>query len=84
MCFYRGWNGFGRYFGGGYFYGGQWMMMAIGILLIAAVVLVTVLAIRKIGRGKAAGESLNELKLRYAKGEITEEEFARMKKVLGK
>lgn len=73
-------NGYGM---GGYGFGGFGMLLFWG-LVIAAVVLV-VMQLR--GRGESetvAPDALEELRLRYARGEIDEEEFQRRKAALDK
>jgi len=63
---------------------GLWMVMAMlsWIALVVGVVLLVVWAVRKLGTGggKAADESaLDVLKKRYARGEISREEFEEKK-----
>lgn len=89
MYYYRGWNGPGGCFGygGGYPFAGHWLLLGLCLLLFAALVVTAVFVVKKALRNRAAkegGESFETLKLRFAKGEISEEEFLRMKKVLGR
>ena len=64
-----------------HFWGGGWMMIFWWILIIAIILI----AIRVIMRGRTnqsnnqAGSPLEILKQRYAKGEITKEEFEERK-----
>ena len=52
-----------------------------GIILLAGIVLLIIWAIKSAGkgRGQAGKAALDILKKRYASGEITREEFERMK-----
>ncbi len=81
MMLSRGFSSFGTFCGGfGYMYPGVWI--GLGVLFVAALVVVIVLASKKKhGSNDAAAEAL---KLRYIKGELTEEEYTKMKDVLGK
>ena len=68
----------------GMMHGGMmWMMLCVffGIILLAGVVLLILWAINSAGKGRSqAGEAaIDILKKRYASGEITREEFERMK-----
>jgi putative membrane protein len=81
---FRGYNGFGGCFGYGDGFFGPWMMMGTGVLLLAAVIIAAVILFRMASPKKKDDGSLELLKLRYAKGEISEEEYLKMKKVLGK
>jgi len=82
MMFTRGFGGFGSFCRGfGFANGG--LLWVLGTLFVAALVVVIVLAVKKSHKGtnSAAAEAL---KLRYIKGELTEEEYRKMKDVLGK
>jgi putative membrane protein len=83
--FYRGLRGFGSCFGfGNGFYGGWFMPLMMGVILI--VTLVAVILIMKKSRHSSMKNSydasLEELKIEFAKGRLTEEEYLRKKKVL--
>jgi putative membrane protein len=83
--FYRGLRGFGSCFGfGNGFYGGWFMPLMMGVILIAT--LVAVILIMKKSRHSSMKHSYNasleELKIEFAKGKLTEEEYLRKKKVL--
>lgn len=71
---------------GGWFMGHGPFGPLLGILLVALFVYLVVLAIRAVTTGKKtnrdAGDSLEIIKTKYASGEITEEEYRRMKEVL--
>jgi putative membrane protein len=71
---YMDWHGWGM--------GGGWMFMILFWgLVIAAIVAALVSITRKTGNNGRPGESTMEiLKKRYAKGEITKEEFDSIKK----
>lgn len=92
MMFFRGASGLGRCFGdeigrmSGYMRSG-WgiVMMGIGLLFVALIVVVVVLLVKRARKYHAvsqADESLEILNARFVKGEITEEDYTRMKKVL--
>jgi putative membrane protein len=82
----RGWNGYGWYHDG--FAGGfPWMGLLLGLLLLAAVVLLAVVAIRAARRSPRSdegrlGRALEILAERYARGEIDADAFKAMKAVL--
>lgn len=83
--FYRGLRGFGSCFGlGSGFYGGWFMPLMMGVILIAT--LVAVILIMKKSRHPSMkntyNASLEELKIEFAKGKMTEEEYLRKKKIL--
>lgn len=62
---------------------GMFFSFLFSILLIVGVVLLVVWIVRKAardGRGHGAESALDILKKRYAQGEITKEEFDKMKK----
>lgn len=80
---------FGRGFSGGYFgYGspfwgiGGILMCVVCVLLVVVAAIFVVRVLKKAGRTHSSGEAMETLKLRYAKGEITEEEYLRIKKTL--
>jgi putative membrane protein len=71
----------------GYHYGMGWMVVSLvfWILLIAGAVLLVLWIVGKSGRGSRAGveeSALDILKKRYARGEITREQYEEMKKVV--
>lgn len=82
--YFRGFNGFGGCFGYGAGFFGPWIMMGMGVLLLAAVIITAVVLFQKASHKKTDDGTLDILRLRYAKGEMSEEEYLRMKKVLGK
>lgn len=92
MMFFRGTGGLGRCFEGGFGFMGNYMhsgwgiLMMGGALLVAVLVVVAVVAIirksRRTNYAEQSSESLAVLNERFVKGEITEEEYTRMKKVL--
>jgi len=78
---YRSFRGVGSCFGFG---GGFMPMIGMGILMVL-VVIAAILIIRKIAgknKNQAYDASIEELKTRFVKGEITEEEYLRMKKLI--
>lgn len=82
MWYGRGFDRFDR-FGGcfDYYPWGHWIVG--GLLLIAAVVLVVVLVKRRKGTAKLeSSKALEQLKIRYVNGEITEEQYNKMKSTL--
>jgi putative membrane protein len=74
---YMDWHGWGM--------GGGWMFMIIlWGLVIAAIVAVIVSFTRKsAGNGRSSDSATEILKKRYAKGEITKEQYENMKKDIG-
>ncbi len=72
-----GWMGWG--YGNGMGWGGWFGMISFWVLLVVAIVLAV-----QWGRGRGFGGEtpLDVLKKRYARGEITKEEFERMKRDL--
>lgn len=79
---------FGRGFGGCFGYGspfwgiGGILMGVVCVLLITVVIIFVVRALKKTGHLHSSAGAMEALKLRYAKGEITEEEYLRIKKTL--
>ena len=67
--------------GSGLWYTGAWI--GLGLVFVAAVVVIAVLASRK-KRPAGSEAALEALKLRYVKGELTEEEYYKMKELIGK
>lgn len=84
MMDFRGFNGFDGCFGYGTGFVGPWIMMGMGVLLLVAVIIAAMILFKKASHKKTDEGALDILKLRYAKGEMSEEEYLRMKKVLGK
>ncbi len=69
---------------GSWMFGGGFAMLLWWLLPIALVVALVVWFARRSGAPEAVDEApLDILKQRYARGEIGEEEFARMKRELG-
>ncbi len=68
------------YHGVGFVHPAVWI--GLGVLFVAALVVVIVLAAKK--KNAAPDGAADALKLRYIKGELTEEEYLKMKDVLGK
>lgn len=78
-----GWDGAGNYgCSFGYGYGGMFMGILFLIVLGVAIYFIVRYIKLKNGTGQAAELPLDILKKRYAKGEITKEDFDRMKKEL--
>ncbi|MEL4106875.1 SHOCT domain-containing protein [Oscillospiraceae bacterium WX1] len=92
MMYFRGIGGLGRCFGGGFGYMSNfmhsgWGLVMMGIaLVVAALVVVAIVALVKKGQGhhpvNQSDDSLELLNARFVKGEISEEDYIRMKKVL--
>lgn len=82
MMYTRFIGGFGRLCSG-LWLGHSWVGIGLAVLFVAAIVVVVVLS-SKGKKSKANDEAADALKLRYVKGEITEEEYQKMKDVLGK
>lgn len=86
MMFLRGYRGFGSCFGfmNG-FYGGGWFMPLLMAVLLVASIVAAVLIIKKINRSSKKNSydtALEELKIEFAKGNLTEEEYLRKKRIL--
>ena len=80
-----GWDRTGNYgcpFGYGYGYGGMFMGILFLILLGVAIYFIVKNAGSKNGIGQTKESPIEILKKRYAKGEITKEDFDRMKNEL--
>jgi len=72
-------GGHGMMYGYGFGAGLMGFMMLAWILLIVAVVY---FVYKKFGSGKSDSEALDLLKLKFVKGEITEEEYLNKKNIL--
>ncbi len=82
MMLTRGFSRLGAFCSGfGTAYSGLWLVL--GALFVAALVVVIVLSVKKSHKSANDGAA-DALKLRYIKGELTEEEYRKMKDVLGK
>ncbi len=88
MMYYRGISGVGHcvHEGLGYMSSGMgWVMMA-GVLLVGVLVMALLVMLVKKAHGnrmtQGDSESLSLLNERFVKGEISEEEYIKMKKVL--
>ncbi len=86
MMFLRGYRGFGSCFGfmNG-FYGGGWFMPLLMVILLAATIVAAVLIIKKASHSSKKNSydaALEELKIEFAKGNMTEEEYLRKKRIL--
>jgi len=77
----RGFGGLGSFCRGfGYMHPGVWVALA-GVFVAALVVIIVLTAKKK---HHASDSTAEALKLRYIKGELTEEEYTKMKDVIGK
>lgn len=80
--FGRGYNGIGNCFGMGY----GFMNRGLGMIIVAVLIILAVVAViyftRKSNANKSSGEAMEILKIKLAKGEITEEEFISRKNTL--
>jgi len=82
MMLIRGFGGIGSFCRGfGTMYPGAWVALA--VVFVAALVVIIVLTAKKKHHG-ASDSTAEALKLRYIKGELTEEEYTKMKDVIGK
>jgi len=70
----------GGCFGNGFMGSGWHWLIGIGILLI--IIAVTYLLVKKGKKSTPSGNALETLKMKFAQGEITEEEYNQRKKVL--
>lgn len=82
MMFRGGFGGFGNCFGAGYglMHRGWGMIIMLGIFALAAVAVI--LIARKTGRRHVDSAALEALKMRLARGEISEDEYIRRKAIL--
>ncbi len=80
MMYNRGFFQSGNWMGHGFWLNGWSWLIIIGFLLI--VVAVTYLLVKKNKKIDTSSEALEILKFKYAKGEITEEEYVNRKNVL--
>ena len=80
MMFGNGFNGMGNCFGYGLMRGGGGMiiMLAVTLLIVAGVVFFT----RKNARRRTENAALDALKMRLARGEISDEEYLRRKTII--
>lgn len=82
MMFSRGYRGFGGCFGFG---GGGWFMPLLMIAFLIVTIVAVVLIIKKINHSSKKSfynAALEELKIEFSKGNLTEEEYLRKKKIL--
>ena len=87
MMYYRGIGGLNRCLEGGlgYMGGGGFLMMIGMIILIAIIAAFIIMLVRRNRADSITGtnsEAISLLNERFARGEITEEEYSRMKKIL--
>ena len=82
MMYGRGYNGFNNCFG----YGFGFMNSGIGMILMLAFILIVTIAViyfvSRINRHKPANDALETLKIRLAKGEISEDEYLRRRNLI--
>jgi len=77
----RGYNGINSCFGSyGFMHNGFGMGIMFLIVLVIAVVII--LLLKKNKKNSIDNGAIEELKLRFVKGEITEEEYLKMKKLV--
>lgn len=83
---FRGYGGFGgclgfadRFYGGGFF---PMLMMGIFAVVVVAVIVLAVRKLNSSAKRNTGSAALDELKIKFAKGEITEEEYLRRKRIL--
>lgn len=85
MMYFRGIGGLGRCFDGGlgYMNGGMGFFMMAGALLVTAlVVALVVVLVKKARRNDTSRESMELLNERFVRGEVSEEDYIKMKKAL--
>jgi putative membrane protein len=91
MMYYRGFDSFGRCFSNwgwnsGYMNSGWGILMMVGTLIVAALIVVLIIALIKKNRSGNMRtddqESLDMLNDRFVRGEISEEEYLKIKKIL--
>lgn len=85
MMFNRGFDAFGRCFenGNNFMHGGWGLLMMGGMVLVTVlIVAVIVVLVKKARKNNTYSEAAELLNARFVKGEITEEEYIKMKKVL--
>lgn len=80
MFFGRGYNGLYNCFDRFDFMSGGWMFLIYPVL-IAVTLIVIFLVVRK-RRGSQGNKALDELNLMFARGEISEEDYLKRKKLL--
>jgi uncharacterized membrane protein len=82
MMYGRGYNLFNNCFGygAGYINHGIGMFLMIGFILLAAMAFI--LFVTKINKRKSGNYALEALKVRLAKGEISEDEYYRRKNII--
>lgn len=82
MMFGNGYNGIGNCFGfgNGLMHGGWGMIIMLGIT--ALIVVGVILIAKKKGRHQSDNAVMEALKMKLAKGEISEEEYLRRKTIL--
>lgn len=81
MMFGRGYNGFNNCFRFGYgfthFGFGMFMMLGFAVLIVIAIIYFA-----KRAGNRSSSNAMEELKMRFAKGEISEEEYLKKKDIL--
>lgn len=87
MMYGRGYNGFSNCFGFGFGFGtghtfGGWGMMIIMAAFILLTTAVVIYITKRTGHHRSEDEALQSLKMRFAKGEISEEEYLKRKNIL--
>lgn len=80
MGYGRGFSGLGGCFGYG---SGLWFPYVIGfILLVIGILMIFMVLKKKNNTSQISSESIEMLKMKYVKGEITEEEYIKRKSVI--
>ena len=62
--------------------GARLLMMGCGLVVLAIIVIAIIMISKKAGRRHRYSEAIEVLNVRYAKGELTDEEYIRMKNVI--
>ena len=82
MMYGRGYNGFSSCFGCGSGFMHNWSGMILMFLFIIITAIAVIFLIKRTNRSKSGNDALEMLKIRLAKGEISEDEYFRRKNLI--